>query len=386
MSTSASQPDQPTGVRDVCSLVLPMFGEVVEMASTALPWRVTSLPDAGDKATIDGFLEELVARDCSPLTVRSYAFAILRWWRFLAAIAKHWTSAEREDVRDLVLWLRQARGGAGYAPATVNHQLAVISAFYDALADRGDGPVMNPVPRPPGRRHAHHNPLEEFRVYRRAPYRQRCVDVGPGKALTDDFTDRLFAQLVSNRDRALVALYLASGVRASELLGMTGADVDWGGQMIGVVRKGTRAYQQVPTSPDALTWLRLYLSDGFEAAPDEPLWWTLREPRRPLQYTAMRAVLRRVTAALGEHATLHSFRHTCATRLANDPQVPLTDVQAVLGHARITTTAKYVRPAMTDIVTHYQEHLRRRDRPAETVVSMWAYDGADLDELFGNER
>ena len=84
-------------------------------------------------------------------------------------------------------------------------------------------------------------------------------------------------------------MYLASGVRASELLGMRGRDVDWGNSMIGVVSRGTRAYQQVPTSPDALTWLRLYLSDGFTAAPDEPLWWTVREPRRQLQYTAVPA-------------------------------------------------------------------------------------------------
>ena len=69
---------------------------------------------------------------------------------------------------------------------------------------------------------------------------------------------------------------LASGVRASELLGMRGRDVDWGNSMIGVVSKGSRAYQQVPTSPDALTWLRLYLSDGFDAAPDEPI-----APREP---------------------------------------------------------------------------------------------------------
>ena len=60
--------------------------------------------------------------------------------------------------------------------------------------------------------------------------------------------------------------------------------------MIAVTSKGTRSYQWVPTSGDALTWLRLYLSDGFDALPTEPLWWTLREPRRPLRYTAIRAV------------------------------------------------------------------------------------------------
>ncbi len=386
MPNTASRPDESQLVRDVRTLVVPTFGEVAETTDVTLPWRVMVLPEAADVATIDGFLRELVACDRSRLTVRSYGYGLLRWWRFLDAAGAHWPKARREDVRDLVLWMRQARGGKGFAAATINHQLAVISVFYDYLAQRGEGPMLNPVPRTPGGRQAHHNPLEEFRPYRRAPYRQKCVDAGTGKALSDDFIDRLFARLASNRNRALVALYLASGVRASELLGMTGSDVDWGGQMIGVIRKGTRAYQRVPASPDALTWLRLYLSDGFEAAPNEPLWWTLREPRRALQYTAMRAVLRRVTDDLGEHATLHNFRHTCATRLANDPQVPLTDVQAVLGHARITTTAKYVRPAMSDIVARYQDHLRRRSNPDTAVLSSWQYEGADLDELFGREQ
>jgi site-specific recombinase XerD len=107
-----------------------------------------------------------VARDASPATCRSYAFDLLRWWRFLASRDRPWTRACRNDVRDFVLWLRtsdnpQRRPGRaggvnprtdkpnlveGYAPATINHALSVISIFYQFAAEQGEGPVVNPVP------------------------------------------------------------------------------------------------------------------------------------------------------------------------------------------------------------------------------------------------
>ena len=372
-------------VRDINGLVLPNFGEVVAMTSVTLPWRVASLPVPGDGESVDEFLKDLTASDCSPATIRSYGYDLLRWWRFLAAVGVRWDASQRVDVRHFVLWLRQARGGAGFAPATIDHNLSVLSVFYDFLGARGEGPVMNPVPATAAdpRQHPHHNPMEPYQRHRRALYRQRIPEIEP-RALADATVDRLFVALRSNRDRALVAMYLASGVRASELLGMRGRDVDWGRSMIAVTSKGTRAYQWVPTSPDALTWLRLYLSEGFDAPPAESLWWTLREPRRPLQYTAVRAMLRRVESELGAHVTVHDFRRTCATRLANDPEVPLTDVQAVLRHVRITTTARYVRPATDDVIRRFQAHQQHGPKPA--AAPAWEYDSSDLAELFGTNR
>ncbi len=62
----------------------------------------------------------------------------------------------------------------------------------------------------------------------------------------------------SNRDRARVAFWISTGVRASELIGIRRRDVDPGQQLISVVRKVSRAVQQVPASADAFVWLRLY--------------------------------------------------------------------------------------------------------------------------------
>ena len=235
--------------------------------------------------------------------------------------------------------------GTGYAPATINHALSVLARFYDYLAELGEGPVINPVPRgqEDRRRYAHHDPLEPYGAQWRAPYRQRVPDRAP-RALSQDVVKGLFAEMRCHRDRALLSLYLSSGTRAGELLGMTGGDVDWGRQLIGVVSKGTRAKDWIPASAEAFDWLALYLAEGAPRPANGALWWTRRQPQRPLAYTALRAVLRRANESLGTNVTVHDFRHTCAHDLVRDPALSLTDVKTVLRHRRLSSTGRYLSP------------------------------------------
>ncbi len=116
-------------------------------------------------------------------------------------------------------------------------------------------------------------------------------------------------------------------MRASELLGTTVGDADPGQQLITVVRKGSRALQQVPASPDAFVWLRLYQVE----LDDVPTGATSHcggpsAPRRPLSYDAARAMFNRANGALGANWSLHDLRHTAAHRMARDPSVPLADI------------------------------------------------------------
>ncbi|MEV6335480.1 hypothetical protein AB0M12_12290 [Nocardia vinacea] len=95
------------------------------------------------------------------------------------------------------------------------------------------------------------------------------------RAIPDQRFNELFAALRSNRDRALVAFWISSGVRASELLGVRHCDIDPSQQLITVVRKGTRAVQQVPASADAFVWLRLYQEELHGQIPrgrTQPVW------------------------------------------------------------------------------------------------------------------
>lgn len=105
------------------------------------------------------FLRDLMLTDMSPLTARSYGNDLLRWWRLLQVLGAEWDLTTRADVEVLVGWMRSAdnpqrrrrsaiptpagsvnqRTGKralrpGYAPATINHALSVVSAFYAYFA------------------------------------------------------------------------------------------------------------------------------------------------------------------------------------------------------------------------------------------------------------
>ena len=347
--------------RNLSRLVVARAGRLVTTGDAGEPYRVVG-PDGAVVEPVSVFLRDLLASGKSELTLRSYSVDLLRWWRFLDAIDVQWNRASRAEARDFSCWIqltakqrlqtsrpRAARlssrvsgapnpvtgkpaSGDGYAPSTVAHSETVLRRFYDFHRDCGTGPVLNPFPldasRRRGRPHAHHNPMEEWRPERTGRYRPTVPKRIP-RAIPDGWFDKLFASLPSDRDRALVAFWISTGVRASELLGVLCGGVDPGQQLITVIRKGSRALQAVPASPDAFVWHRLYgqqMHNLVPAGADDPVWWTLRRPFRQLGYHAARAMFDRANAALGAHHTLHELRHSAAYRMARDPQMPITSV------------------------------------------------------------
>ncbi len=187
-----------------------------------------------------------------------------------------------------------------------------------------------------------------------------------------------------------MAFWVSTGARASELLSATCSGTDPAQQLIAVIRKGSRAIQQLPASPDAFVWLRLYQQEvhgQVPAGPDDPLWWTLRRPFRPLAYDTARKMFDRANAAAGAGWTLHSLRHTAAYRLARDPGMPIADVQWALGHASLTTTQVYVVPAAGDVIEAALAHHRRQAEPRPVLPEPApGYRPESLDVLFGKGR
>jgi site-specific recombinase XerC len=405
--------------RELSTLVVPAVGAVVLRED---PWEPVRLVDGDGEpvAAVIAFLRELQASGRSVATLRSYGMDLLRWFRFGWAIDVAWDQATRVEAREFCRWLalrdKPARSGGGlgtgravanpvtgrpgpgpkYAAATRAHSETVLRIFYDFQRDAGTGPMVNPFPlareRRGGRANAHHNPMEPFRNERVGLYRPRVARRIP-RAIPDEPFNRLFAELGSHRDRALVALWVSTGARAAELLGLRCGDVDPGQQLITVIRKGSRALQQIPASPDALVWLRLYRCEREQTLPagrDDPLWWTRRRPFRPLTYHAARAMFDRAADALGANWTLHDLRHTAAYRMARDPQLPLTDVQWVLGHVHLSTTQLYLTPLPGDVIAEVLAHHRRSGQlcaspvggPPGTAAAS-GYRRESLEALFG---
>ena len=134
--------------------------------------------------------------------------------------------------------------------------------------------------------------------------------------------------------------------------------------------QGDTALQQLPASPDAFVWLRLYQAQVRGLVPagrDQPLWWTLRRPFRALSYDAARAMFTRANAALGANWSLHDLRHSAAYRMARDPGMLLTDIQWVLGHAHLSTTQQYLTPLTQDVIASVLAFHDRQREPGSGV-------------------
>lgn len=415
--------------RDLSCFVLPEIGRLVETGEPQEPYSLLD-PNGLPVAPVASFFAELQAASRPAATIRSYGMDLLRWYRFLWAVDVDWDRATRGEARDFSRWLQladkpvrihwryQRQGvtvpsprlggtkraepgspnpvtgkptpGLKYAPTTRAHSETVLRSFYDFHLEEGTGPILNPFPLDRfrrGRANAHHNPMQPFRHERQGRYRPRVPKKVP-RRIPDEMFNALFAALKYNRDRALLAAWVSTGARADELLTSRQLDADPGQQLITVVRKGTRESQPLPASPDTFVWLRLYQEDarrqGAPRGRQLSLWWTLRRPFRPLNYHAARAMFDRANDLLGSNWTLHDLRHTAAYRMARDPQMPLTDVQWVLGHAHLSTTEIYLAATREEVIESVLAHHARQARqPVLPPSPAPGYDPASLNVLFG---
>lgn len=195
--------------RDVRSIKMPGWGRVAPV-DDVVGWLVFD-PDSAVVEPIRRFLVDFVARGSRGGSVRSYAYVLLRWWRWLRAVGVEWDKATPAEARDLVLWLQQATKqrraprtvsavtagavnavtrkrhlGDGYEARTIRHNNAVVRSFYEFWIDRGGGPLINPVrlDRQYRRPHAHHNPLEPFRSEGKIRYNPKLPKAKP-RAMPD---------------------------------------------------------------------------------------------------------------------------------------------------------------------------------------------------------
>jgi integrase/recombinase XerD len=162
------------------------------------------------------------------------------------------------------------------------------------------------------------------------------------------------------RDRAILEVMYATGVRVSELVGLTLGDVDMEAGFVRVMGKGRRE-RVVPLGRTAIAWLRRYLDEmrhGLDRGEGEDrLFLNLRG--RPLSRVSVWKIVRdRVReAGIAKAAGPHTLRHSFATHLL-EGGAHLRAVQEMLGHADIATTQIY-----THVSREYLKEIYRTFHP-----------------------
>jgi len=285
-------------------------------------------------------------RDVSPNTVTAYRRDLADFTAYLGrhygASAWNWTSIDRLTMRGFLGHLQQR----GLGKRSIARTLSAVRSFYRFLANTDDIDV---------------NPAKLVGTPKSGRYLPSYLDraqidllfqMAEARAMEGGFVDV--------RNLAILELFYSTGMRLSELQGISKGDIDLVSQQVKVRGKG-RKERIIPVGDHATLALRNYeakrdaLVRQLAATADRSAMFLARTGRR----IGVRAVQKVVTGFLREidedsHLSVHSLRHTFATHLL-DAGADLRAVQELLGHASVSTTQIYTHTSVERLKQVYQK-------------------------------
>jgi integrase/recombinase XerD len=260
-----------------------------------------------------------VEKGLSPNTLASYERDLKKY--FYAMQGKDPDGISHSDVSAFLSGL----SGSGIAAPSIARNLAAVRGFHKFLQIDGvaqSDPTVN---------------LETPRGWKRLPKTLSMVEVDALLAQPDPVT------LLGLRDKAMLELLYATGIRVSELVGLRVQDVNLERGFLVVMGKGSKE-RAVPLGEAAAAAVRSYLERArpllLKNADSESLFISARRRGITRQMFWERIKLHARTAGITSSISPHTLRHCFATHLL-DNGADLRAVQAMLGHADISTTQIY---------------------------------------------
>jgi integrase/recombinase XerD len=270
---------------------------------------------------VEAFLTDLrQRRGASDHTVINYRLDLRHLATWCVERDITWMTLERREIRSWVVWMQEE----GYAPASIGRKLSALRSFFRYLV-REDVLASSPLLLVP------------------APKQRTSLP----RVLTVDEMERLLeapdrVTPLGLRDRCLLEVMYATGLRVSELLSLRLDDIDWGRRSVQVLGKGAK--ERIVLLGDLATdALERYVHHGRPAllrGPVDALF--LSNLGRPLSVRGFHVILQQHAqqAAIDKHITPHTLRHSFATHLL-EGGADLRSVQDLLGHSHLSTTQVY---------------------------------------------
>ena len=295
---------------------------------------------AADTADVDAFIDTLwLERGLSANTLASYRSDLALYADWLAGRERPLLAARRGDVEDYL----SHRFAAGASPRSCARALSCLRGFYryQLREQRIDSdPTLN---------------IDGPRLGRPLP-----------KTLTEQDVEELLAapdttEELGMRDRAMLEVLYASGLRVTELVSLQLSQVNLNQGVIRVIGKGSRE-RLVPMGEVARRWLERYLAGARDVLLGGRQSDVLFPSRRGQQMTRQtfwhRIKHHAAHAAIDKPLSPHTLRHAFATHLVNHG-ADLRVVQLLLGHSDLSTTQIYTHVARARMQALHADHHPR---------------------------
>lgn len=295
---------------------------------------------SGAEQIIDQFLDAIWAeRGLSKNTLGAYRADLMSLARWLSDRSVAVENAAKADLLGFIEW----RVEEGAKPRSTARQLSSFRRFYRYLANenlREDDPTVD---------------IAMPRIGRSLP-----------KTLTEDEVDALLAapnvsDPLGHRDRAMLELLYATGLRVTELISLKQSQVNLNQGVLRIVGKGDRE-RLIPLGEESQRWLRDFIEgprlEILLERQTEYLFPTRRGDRMTRQ--AFWHIIKRYAqkANIQDGLSPHSLRHAFATHLLNHG-ADLRVVQMLLGHSDLSTTQIYTHVARERMKDLHERHHPR---------------------------
>lgn len=311
------------------------------------------------RAPLERWLTERASAAASPHTVQAYRRDLLLLAAWLAAADLDWAGFTPKRCQRYVderrLAALQGQQGSALNVRTLRRFLSAVRGFYAWLVDQCL---------------VEHDPTAAVRLGRGERKLPRLLDVDEAQRLLDAPApdDPVDDSELWCRDRAMMELFYSSGLRLSELAGLTLVQLRLEQGLVQVMgkRKKERVLPVGRKAREALgAWLPLRASWQTEASGDHVF---LSQQGRPLGPRAIQLRLAKQArrAGLDQHLHPHMLRHSFASHLL-ESSGDLRAVQELLGHADIATTQVYTHLDFQHLAAVYDRSHPRAGRLARDV-------------------
>ena len=259
-------------------------------------------------------IDEMTMRKLSPKTQSAYIRGVVNFTKFLGRSPDQ---ASADEVREYQLYMAKE----DFSPGMMNAYITGLRFFFHHTIDK---PELT-------------RKLHKVPVPRRLP-----------QILNRDEATRLIAAATNPKYQLALAIGYATGLRVGEIVALKFSDIDRERMSLRIDQGKGKKDRYALLSPKLLEYLNAWEAYGLKRHCILPGGWLFpgQKPINPMSKRQLSRACRQIAdaAGLNKKVTIHTLRHSFATHLL-EQGVDIRVIQVLLGHSKLTTTARYVQVA-----------------------------------------